>query len=160
MDIRDDDKLTHLYDCMVGRAILSIQYCVTKGSTEGYTQALKTLEDRFSDRHLLADTIKRQLCSFKAVKGPTELRKVAELALNADPILKETNLYAEVDSQTTISTILGRLAHHHKLRWSREVVSYKSSKGVYPQFEQFTVFLNSLSVETQTLCMVTMMFQQ
>ena len=149
LDIRDDDKLTHLYDCMVGRARLAIQYCVTKGGTEGYTQALKTLEERFGDRHLLADTIKRQLCSFKAVKGPTELRELADLALNADLILKETSLYAEVDSQTTISTILDRLAHHNKLRWRREAVSYKTYKGVYPNFEQFTVFLNSLAVEAQ-----------
>ena len=92
-DISDDDILTHFYDCMVGRARLAIQYCVTKGGTEGYTQAFKTLEERFGDRHPLADTIKRQLCSFKAVKGPTELRELVDLTLNGDIILKETSLY-------------------------------------------------------------------
>ena len=111
---------------------------------------MKTLEERFGDRYLLADTIKRQLCSFKAVKGPTELRELADLALNADLILKETNLYAEVDSQTTISHNTRQTGTSQQtIRWRRGAVSYKTSKGVYPNFEQFTVLLNSLAVEAQ-----------
>ena len=149
LDIRDDGKPTHLYDCMIGRARLAIQYCVTNGGTEGYTQALKTLEYRCGDRHPMVDIIKLKLCSFKAVKGPTELLELADLALNADRILKETYLNAEVDSQTTISTILDRLVQHNKFWWRREAVSYKTSKDVYPNFEQFTVFPNRLSVEAQ-----------
>ena len=48
-----------------------------------------------------------------------------------------------------MSTILDRLAQHNKLRWRRGAVSYKPSKGVYSNFELFTVFLNSLPVEAQ-----------
>ena len=74
-----------------------------------------TEDKRFCGSHLLADTINRQLCNSKVVKGPTELHKLGDLALNTDLILKETSLYAEVDSQTTISTITDRLAQPNKM---------------------------------------------
>ena len=76
-------------------------------------------------KHITHVAIKWQLCSFQSVKGPTKLRELADLALNAVLILKETSLYAEVDSQTTVSTILDILAHHNKLRRRKEDVSIK-----------------------------------
>ena len=41
LPISDDEKLTHLYDCLRGKARDAVDMCIIIGGTDGYQQALK-----------------------------------------------------------------------------------------------------------------------
>ena len=66
---------------------------------------------------------------------------------NASIILKMSKLYAELDTQHMISTIINRLSAHHKSKWRNIAVSMKDKVGTYPSFEHFVDFLQSISNE-------------
>ena len=104
LPISDDEKLTHLYDCLRGKARDAVDMCIIVGGTDGYQQDLKNLKSRFGDKHLLTE-IKQDLCNGKLVKTSSELRTLADQAANADMVLKKTDLYSEIDTQHTIATI-------------------------------------------------------
>ena len=100
-----DDKLIHLLRCTAGKAQEAISSCSLIGGEAGYQKALKTLENRFGNRYLIADEIRKNLCSSSPVKTAADLRRLADEAETASLVLKSTNLYSELDTQQLIPVL-------------------------------------------------------
>ena len=147
LPISDDEKLTHLYDCLRGKARDAVDMCIIVGGTDGYQQALKNLKSRFGDK--LTEKIKQDLCNGKLVKTSSELRTLADQAANANMVLKKTDLYSEIDTQHTIATIGHRLPSQQRNRWCIEAISFKEEHDNYPGFAAFVKFLDKLAKEAE-----------
>ena len=143
----DDDKLVYLLRCTCGPAKDAINMCDLMEGRDGYQKAWDILKRRFVNVYLVANLIKGNLCSDKSVKSAFDLRNLADEAENASIILKRSKLYAELDTQHMISTIINRLSAHHKSKWRNTAVSMKDKVGTYPSFEHFVDFLRSISNE-------------
>ena len=142
-----DDKLIHLLRCTTGKAREAISSCSLIGGEAGYQKALKTLENRFGNRHLIADEIRKNLCSSSPVKTAADLRRLADEAETASLVLKSTNLYSELDTQQLICSVVNRLSFSHKSRWRTIAVSKKEETDSYPSFDEFMTFLMRISLE-------------
>ena len=83
MNISDDDKLIHLFDCMEKQSRDAIQNCMIIGGTEGYKSAIYILGNTYGNRHVITEKIKSELCSTKSVRTPADIRSLAHEAANA-----------------------------------------------------------------------------
>ena len=117
MNISDDDKLIHLFDCMKKQSRDDIHKCMIIGGTECYKRALDLLGNTYGNKHVITDTITSELCSTKSVHAPSDIRSLSDEAANAVLILYTTALYPEIDTQRTISTVVQRFAVHFRTRW-------------------------------------------
>ena len=142
-----DDKMIHLLRCTTGKAREAISSCSLIRGEAGYQKALKTFENRFGNRHLIADEIKKNLCSSSPVKTAADLRRLADEAETVSLVLKSTNLYSELDTQQLISSVVNRLSFSHKSRWRTMAVSKKEETDSYPSFDEFMTFLMRISLE-------------
>ena len=68
------------------------------------------------------------------MKTSSELRTIADQAVNADMMRKKTDLYSEIDIQHTIAIIGHRLPSQQRNRWCIEAISFKEEHDKYPDF--------------------------
>ncbi len=142
-----DDKLIHLQRCTTAKAKDAIRFCSLIGGDEGYKQALDILDERFGNKHVIAERIKQSLCNGKPVKSAADLRLLSDEATSVSLVLKSVDLYTELDTQHMISSVNGRLPIHLQHRWRKSAVQQKESKGAYPKFTDFVSFICRASRE-------------
>ena len=140
-------KLTRLLQCTSGPAKNAIRSCALLGGERGYEEARKILRQRFGDEHLICDRIVKNLRSGKPVKSPQELRQLADDLVSARTTLDSMKKLSEVDTQSTIVEILGRLQSYLQNRWKKQAMELKRKESRYPDFKTFVEFVAQVADE-------------
>lgn len=134
-------KLTRLVQYTTGPAKEAIRGCLLIGGEAGYKRALKILEDRFGNSHLVAERIISDLRKPKSVRSPAEIQQLADDVSNAELILKQLQMLSEVSSQSTILDIVNRLQPYIQIMWKNRALDIKREKSRYPSFSDLVKFI-------------------
>ena len=142
-----DDKLIHLLRCTTSKANDAIHCCSLIGGEEGYKKARSILENRFGNKHLIANIIRKSLSSSKPVRSAGDLQQLSDDAANVSIILKLSGLFTELDTQQMICSVLNRLSYQQKTRWCMNDIKQKEETDNYPSFDKFVTYLKTISSE-------------
>ena len=125
-----DDKLIHLLRCTTSKANDAIHCCSLIGGEEGYKKARSIIENRFGNKHLIANIIRKSLSSSKPVRSAGDLQQLSDDAANASIILKLSGLFTELDTQQMICSVLNRLSYQQKTRWRMNAIKQKKKQTI------------------------------
>ena len=133
-------KLTRLIQYTTGRAREAIDACALLEG-DGYEEARSILKQRFGDKFVISDHVIKSIKNGKPVKKSEDLRKFSDELLRCRATLKSMGRLNEIDTQSSLVDILGRLQPYLRNRWKREALKFKREKQVYPGFDEFTEFI-------------------
>ena len=146
--INDDQvKLTRLLQYMSGEAAVAVKSCALIGGAAGYTQAREVLKSMFGSSHLVAQRVINDLRNGKAVSIAAEVRRLAADVTTAYQILSKIGAYSEVNNQHFIRDVLTRCHPQIRSRWRKFALENFESKDEYPDFKQFTSFMDKIARE-------------
>ena len=137
----DSFKLTRLLQYTTGMARQSIASCVMLPVQGGYRKALKILEDRFGNEHLIAERFLGNIQSGKSMRSPDDIVKLADELNSCEVMLCRLGKMAELDTQSAILKIVRRLPADIIERWRRRAVASRLKSFTYPSFHEFAEFV-------------------
>jgi hypothetical protein len=143
----DNLKLTRLIQYTQGPAKDAIRSCLLIGGYKGYSQAMSILHNRFGNKHLVTERLIHDLKQAKPVKSAQEVQQLADDIKNAEMILSQLDMLNEVNSQSTIISIVGRLQPYLQIKWKKRALSTKKTKGSYPCFRELVEFVSDMASE-------------
>ncbi|KAJ8041442.1 hypothetical protein HOLleu_12255 [Holothuria leucospilota] len=130
-----------------GLAKDAIRGCSLIGGDKGYQQARSILETRFGNPHLVTEHIIHELRQRRQVRSPVDIQSLADGASNALLVLSNLGMLHELNSQSAILDIVGRLDTSFGDRWKKLALKTKKSSGNYPDFKMLVTFLSDLAAE-------------
>ena len=142
-----DLKLTRLLQYVSGTALEAIRGCQLIGGAYGYRQARDILQARFGNSHLVTERILKDLKSGKPVKSAHDIQQLADDIQNASLVLKQLEMTNEVNAQSVIIEIVGRLPNYVQMKWKKQALKHKHSKGKYPEFAELVAFIGHIAEE-------------
>lgn len=142
-------KLARLLHYCVGNAKDVIRFCSVMEPQEGYTEALRTLKERFGNDYLIAETWINKLTDGPQLK-PTDnigLRRLADEVLNCERTLHAMNRTNEIDTNRSLMKIVSRLPYHLQNRWKSLAIRVLDDSSRYPNLTKLVEFLNKVAKE-------------
>ena len=133
-------KLVRLKSQLTGTALDSIKMCRTD-SENGYTQAINILRERFGSPYIVCNSVIESLKYGPDVRCPADIRTFSDELLNAEVVLKNNNMFTEIDTQHNIIEICLRLESYLRYEWRSKVMKNKQSTGAYLRFSDFVTFV-------------------
>ena len=143
----DAAKLSRLLEYTTGGARDAIRKCALLGGTEGYPKAKQILKARFGDDHVVTEKIIEELRKGKPIKSAGDLQTFADGLQNSFAILVKMGKLPELDTQSAIIEVLGRLQPFIQLRWKNRALETKKQQGRYPDFFGFVDFIVEVATE-------------
>ena len=135
------DKLVRLMQATSGRAHEAITSCAILQDQTCFERAWTILGERFGSPHVIADLVVNDIRIGGAARTPEELTRLSDQLTNAELILKELDMFGEVDSQRMIVEICRKLPEHITNRWRDRAIQCRQKSGVYPVFLEFVAFV-------------------
>ncbi|XP_013402058.1 uncharacterized protein LOC106167743 [Lingula anatina] len=140
-------KLLRLLQYTRGEAKEAIRMCTLIGGEEGYCKARDTLAKRFGDDSLVTERILSSIKKGGPLKTPLELRRFADDIENAILVLKRLRRLPELDTQSSIVEMVGRLQPFIQNRWRKRAMEKKKDTGEYPDIDEFVNFISDIATE-------------
>ena len=134
-------KLLRLKSQVTGIASDAIKMCRVDSGEEGYARAIKILHDRFGSPYVVCTSVIERLIRGPSIRSPSEIRTFADELTNAEIVLKNKQMYTEIDTQNNIVKICLRLESSLRYEWRSQVMKHKQSTGVYLKFSDFVNFV-------------------
>lgn len=139
-------KLSHLLNCTQGKAKEAISSCTLMGAEKGYEQARTILKERFGSPHTISTLLISDVKNGKPVRTSEELLQLSDKLTNAELILKELDMYAEINTQSSMLEISQRLQPHLRYKWRDRAMKIKSKTDKYPEFKEFVSFVKEIAI--------------
>ena len=134
-------KLIRLKTHVSGIALDAIRSCRTLDGEDGYSRAMKILEQRFGSPHIVCNTLLSRLRNGADIRTPAELRSFADELSNAEATLKGNDMFSEMDTQNNIVCICRRLLPQLRFKWRDLVMKKKKTTSAYLRFSDFVYFV-------------------
>ena len=135
--------LDHLIAACEGEAAEAIQRCTVMEPWEGYTEALRILERRFGDPHVIARS-----CITELTDGPTlkasdtkGLIKLSDQMKMCSATLRHLKYSSDLNANSTLSAIVQRLPHHIQAMWFEKATKLCKRKRE-ATFEELADFIS------------------
>lgn len=143
----DSAKLTRLLQYTSGLAKEAIRSCSLIGA-EGYKQARDILHKRFGDDHIICEKLMQTMKKGAPIKTSADLRRFADELVNSYSTLCNMKRIHEIDTQSSITEIAGRLQPYLRQRWKKQALQVKKEADTYPGFKALVEFVNQAADES------------
>lgn len=143
----DDAKMSRLLEYTTGEARDAIRKCALIGGSGGYEKARQILKTRFGDQHVVVEKVINDIRRGKAIKTPAEFQRFSDDLESSYQILVKMKQLPELDTQSAIIEILGRLQPFIQLRWKNLALEMRRKHGRYPDFPGFVDFVAEVAAE-------------
>lgn len=142
-------KLTRLLHYCRGDARRVIQACSAMQSEEGYARAKTLLEQRFGNKHKVADAWMRKVTRGNSIppRNGIALRAMADELQVCHETLVAMGHEAEMNFQSFLAQILDRLPTHLRYRWVRRSRDILRIEARAPRMVDMVAFINDAADE-------------
>ena len=134
-------KLTRLLQYTSGSAKAAIKNCALIGGEAGYEQARDILRNRYGNSHLVSQRLIAELKNDKRVVKAHDLQQLADELSMALVALGRLGKFGELNTQQSMIEILQRCQQHTRNRWRNKALESKRLNDEYPNFNDFTEFV-------------------
>ena len=136
-------KLTWLLQYTSGSVKAAIKNCALIGGEAGYEEARDILRNRYGNSHLVSQRLIAELKNGKRVVKAHDLQQLAdELSMALVLVaLGKLGKLGELNTQQSMIEILQRCQQHTRNRWRNKALESKRLNDEYPNFKDFTEFV-------------------
>ena len=133
-------KMTLLLDKTTGDALRTVRPFANM-KNGGYAKAREALAKRFGNPHVIADQVISNLTNGGPIKSAKDLVQLSDDLNGAMNVLGNLGKLREVDTQSSIVTIVNRLQPYLRNKWRRQAMDEKHERDSYPGFEVLVEFV-------------------
>lgn len=142
-NLPDETKLLHMKRYLKGPALEAVSGFFLLRSRDAYAEARRTLHKRYGNGHLVAESFRQRLDSWKKI-GPKEsknLRSYGDFLQQCLTAKSEVHDLDILDDPRQLATLANKLPDWLCNRWRREANLYRRERGRYPKFKHLTYFV-------------------
>ena len=125
----DEARLSYLIQFCDGDARSQIMHCTVLEPTEGFRSAKEILHKRFGQNHMVARAFVDELLNGQQIRdGDSQsLVALAQKLTVCDVTLKQLNYSSDLNSRTTIQSIVRRLPSRLRFKWAKAAMNIRQS---------------------------------
>ena len=136
-------KLARLLQYTTGKALKVIQSCAIMNPDDGYRRAKELLRERFGNPYTITETWIGHVTNGQTIK-PNERQRLMDFAdelRSCTDTLRAMGNTAEINAQSSLVKIIGRLPMFLQNKWKQEVRHIRKNQGRNPSIEDVTDFV-------------------
>ena len=136
-----DGQVKRLLQYTSGSAKSAIKNFALLGGEAGYDQARDILRNRYGNSHIVSQRLIAELKNGKRVVKAHDLQQLADELSMALTALEQLGKHGELNTQQSMMEILQICQPHTRNRWCNKALESKCLNDEYPNFEDFTEFV-------------------